>query len=216
MYLLEEIFKNHKHLYSEKFNLRMQRGLSWLRKAKELDQDVDLQFVSLWIAFNAIYAENLQETLDEDQQHLRQFLLRLYGVDQEQRIERYVWKNCSRSIIDWSNHPYFDQKQWDFQNQKIDKQTWQTHSILNQQRVQQALAEHDTVELLLIVFSRLYTLRNQIVHGGSAYNSEIMRRHLRIASQVLMTLLIQFIHVFLEHGHELDREKPFYPMVQVC
>lgn len=132
MYLLEEIFKNHKHLYSVNFNLRMQRGLSWLRKAKELDQDVDLQFVSLWIAFNAVYAENLQETLDEDQQHLRQFLLRLYGVDQEQRIERYVWKNCSRSIIDWSNHPYFDQKQWDFQNQKIDKQAWQTHSILNQ------------------------------------------------------------------------------------
>ena len=81
MYLLEEIFKKHKHLYSVNFNLRMQRGLSWLRKAKELDQDVDLQFVSLWIAFNAVYAENLQETLDEDQQHLRQFLLRLYGVD---------------------------------------------------------------------------------------------------------------------------------------
>ncbi|WP_413772950.1 hypothetical protein [Acinetobacter sp. MB5] len=194
----------------------MQRGLSWLRKAKDLDQDVDLQFVSLWIAFNAIYAENLQETLDEDQQRLRQFLLRLYGVDRERRIERCVWKNCSRSIIDWSNHPYFDQKQWDFQNQKIDKQEWKTHSILNQQRVQQALAEHDTVELLLIVFSRLYTLRNQIVHGGSTYNSAIMRRHLRIASQVLMTLLTQFMHVFLEHGGELDQEKPFYPMVQVC
>lgn len=216
MYLLEEIFKKHKHLYSVNFNLRMQRGLSWLRKAKELDDDADLRFVSLWIAFNAIYVENLQDVFDEDQQHLRQFLLRLYQLDQEHRIEHCVWERCSQAITDWSNNPYVYQKLWDFQNQNIDEQSWKVHFQADQQRVQHAVAHRNTVELLLIIFDRLFTLHNQVMHGGSTCNSVLMRKHLNTASQILMTLLSRFMLVLLEHGQALDWKKPFYPVIQVC
>ena len=216
MYLLDEIFKNHQQDYSGRFCLRMQRGLSWLRKAKDLDEDVDLKFVSLWIAFNAIYAENLHEIFDEDQQHLRQFLQTLHDCDQDRRIEYCVWEYCAETIANLANNPYVDQKLWDFRNKKIDEETWKQHFATERVRIQEALLHHQTIELLLIIFGRFYTVRNQLIQGGSTYNSALMRKHLKAACEILMKLLTQFMHVLLEHSRELDRDKPFYPMVQVC
>ena len=43
IYVLEEIFKSSKNNNSERFNLRVQRSLSWLKKAVLMEQDKDLQ-----------------------------------------------------------------------------------------------------------------------------------------------------------------------------
>ena len=59
MQVLEEIFKSKKSENSNQFNLRIHRGLSWLKKAAELDDDLDMRFISLWVSFNAIYAQDL-------------------------------------------------------------------------------------------------------------------------------------------------------------
>ena len=56
MLMLEEIFKIKKAENSEVFNLRILRGLSWLKKAYDLNEEPDLQYMSLWISFNAVYA----------------------------------------------------------------------------------------------------------------------------------------------------------------
>lgn len=69
MMLLEEIFKSKKAEHSDYFNLRIHRGLSWLKKSVELDSDLDLKFMSLWISFNAIYAQDAG--LNQDKQSLR-------------------------------------------------------------------------------------------------------------------------------------------------
>ena len=65
MMLLEEIFKSKKAEHSDYFNLRIHRGLSWLKKSIELDSDLDLKFMSLWISFNAIYAQDVAITQDK-------------------------------------------------------------------------------------------------------------------------------------------------------
>ena len=61
MMILEEIFRHNKSQNSEGFNLRIHRGLSWLKKAIYITDDLDLQFMSLMIAFNAIYAEEIED-----------------------------------------------------------------------------------------------------------------------------------------------------------
>lgn len=46
--------QNRDHLnYSDNFKLRIHRSLSWLKKAEETDE-LDSQFIYLWIAFNAV------------------------------------------------------------------------------------------------------------------------------------------------------------------
>ena len=72
MLLLEEIFKSRKNEFSEIYNLRIHRGLSWLKKANELDDDLELQFMSLWVALNAIHAQD--STQVENEQNLSQFI----------------------------------------------------------------------------------------------------------------------------------------------
>jgi hypothetical protein len=37
--MLEEIYKSKKPQHSDYFNLRIQRGLSWFKKALELDEE---------------------------------------------------------------------------------------------------------------------------------------------------------------------------------
>lgn len=79
----------------------------------------------------------------------------------------------------------------------------------------QALQSKDTVDLLFVIFNRLYTLRNQLMHGGATYKSSLNRKQLQDACHILVALLPAFIHILLEHSKDLDLGKPFYPVVQV-
>lgn len=46
-----------RHFYSTNQSLRVHRALSWLLRAEFCD-DLDRQFLFLWIAFNAVYAQD--------------------------------------------------------------------------------------------------------------------------------------------------------------
>ena len=37
--------------------IRLHRAISWLKCAENNSEDIDLKFISLWIAFNACYAD---------------------------------------------------------------------------------------------------------------------------------------------------------------
>lgn len=49
MLVLEETYKSKKAQFSDSYNLRIHRGLSWLKQAVLLDDALDLKFISLWI-----------------------------------------------------------------------------------------------------------------------------------------------------------------------
>jgi hypothetical protein len=43
----------------ETLTIRLHRAISWLKSAEKQDGNLDLKFISLWIAFNASYAVDL-------------------------------------------------------------------------------------------------------------------------------------------------------------
>lgn len=45
--------------------LRVHRSLSWLRRAEDEHEDLDVRFILLWIGFNAAYAGDLDRALAE-------------------------------------------------------------------------------------------------------------------------------------------------------
>ena len=57
MLVLEEIYRTKKNEFSAAFNLRMQRSLSWWKKAIEFHNDIDMQFMTAWVALSALYAQ---------------------------------------------------------------------------------------------------------------------------------------------------------------
>jgi len=213
MMMLEEIFKDKKAENSDQFNLRIHRGLSWLKKAKQLDQELDLQFIALWVSFNAIYAQDLLMT--QDKQSLRQFLHLICQKDQEDKIYNILWEKYSQPIRLLLDNQYIYQGFWDYQNQKISLDACKTGLLEEKQKVLHALGQKDSVDILMVLFNRLYTLRNQIVHGGATYSSSVNRPQLKDACRILDALLPVFILVLLENAPSLDLGKPFYPVVQV-
>jgi len=53
---LKQRLKEKRDKLSDIHSTRLHRAISWLKCAAEQQDDVDLQLISLWIAFNACYA----------------------------------------------------------------------------------------------------------------------------------------------------------------
>lgn len=77
------------------------------------------------------------------------------------------------------------------------------------QRVHRALAQRDTERVLYEVFVRLYTLRNQLMHGGATWNSSVNRAQVRDGR----ALLARVLPVMMDHPERFEG-KPFYPVVK--
>ena len=75
------------------------------------------------------------------------------------------------------------------------------------------LAAQDTATVLFVLFDRLYTLRNQMVHGGATYNSSANREQLKDACKILGSILPVMLSIIQKIAHK-DWGKPFYPFVK--
>lgn len=213
MLLLEEIYKSDKAQNSAHFNLRIHRGLSWFKKALELEQDLEFKFISLWISFQAIVADD--QDLMQAPEKLQRFLDTLYQKDLEQKINRVLWEKYHPPIRALLESQYVDQGFWDYRNQKISLESCRNSLHMQQDKIQLALQERDSVEILKMLFQRLYSLHHQLMHGGTTYRSSLHRQSLEESCRVLGALLPIFICILLENAVALDLGKPFYPVAHV-
>lgn len=197
--------------------LRVHRSLSWLQRAEQAD-DADGRFVFLWIAFNAAYATDIDENYRlSEQETFRAFLRKLCDLDQERQIEKLVWSEFSGSIRVLLDNQYVFQSFWDYQNGKITEQQWNDRFTDGRRRAQAALAalaQRDTAEVLAVLFNRIYTLRNQIMHGGATWDSSINRPQLRDCSNLLGKLVPLVIELMLDNPDTLWGDA-CYPVVRV-
>jgi len=80
-------------------------------------------------------------------------------------------------------------------------------------RAHRALAERDTVTVLGVVLSRIYTLRNQLMHGGATWNSSVNREQIRDCTNLLGKLVPLVIEIMLDHP-ETRWGDACYPVVE--
>ena len=195
---LRTYFREHRDIqnFPDNFRLRIHRALSWLGKAEKLDisKELDMKFISLWISFNAAYARELEDNTGKDRATFNEFLLRICAFDKEQVIYNLVWKKFSQSIRLLLDNKYVFQPFWDFHNDKI--------------------SEKKTERILDVMFSRLYTLRNQILHGGATFDSRVNREQLKDGCNILSLLIPAMLQIMMENHSEIDWGKPFYPVVK--
>ena len=64
-----------------------------------------------------------------------------------------------------------------------------------------------------VVFNRLYTLRNQMMHGGATWNSSVNRHQLRDGTNLLGKLVPIIISLMLENPRTLWGDA-CYPVVK--
>lgn len=197
--------------YPPNLGLRVHRALSWLQRAERAD-DLDGRFIFLWIAFNAAYANDIDERYRlSEQRQFRLFLENLCALDKRQRIENLVWSEFPSSIRVLLDNPYVFQDFWDFHGGKLNE--WQTSFDRAKRAAQAALGRCDTPVVLAIVFSRIYTLRNQLIHGGATWDSSINREQVRDCVNLLSKLVPLVVEIMMDNPDTLWGD-PYYPVIK--
>ena len=204
-----------RHSYSEYLGVRVHRALSWLNRAEQCTDDADGQVIFLWIAFNAAYANDIAEEYRlREQAMFAQFLTRLCDLDnQQQRLKNLVWVEFPSSIRILLGNQHVFQAFWDHQNGKISEEEWQDRFSRANAAASTTLSRENSAGVLAIALSRVYTLRNQLIHGGSTWNSKVNRDQIRDCAKLLGCLVPIVIEIMMDNHDELWGQ-PCYPVVK--
>jgi hypothetical protein len=97
---------------------------------------------------------------------------------------------------------YVFQDFWDYQNGLITEEAWKQKFQNANRAAKRALAAQKTGDVLGIVLSRIYTLRNQLVHGGSTWAGKTNREQLRDCVRFMERLVPLVIAVLMDTPHE--------------
>lgn len=193
--------------------LRIHRSFSWLEQAQASSDD-DMQFMCLWVAFNAAYARDLQH-YDRGAESVvfRDFLQKICRF-QPEALQHLIWDIYPNGIRQLLDNQFAFQPFWDFHNGLKTEAAWQNEFQYAKRKSLNAWKNKDTDVVLMVVFERIYTLRNQIFHGGATCGSSVNRQQLKSALGILTDTIPVFLHVMLMHPNEAVWGKPYYPLVK--
>jgi hypothetical protein len=194
--------------------LRTHRALSWLHRAEQETKDPDARFLFLWIAFNAAYANQINDRRDFSERRLLVgFLNRLIDSDHTQLLYQLVWRRYSESIRLLIDNHYVFQPFWDHMNTPDTAADWQDQFQRSKRSAHKALGKMNTKKVFAVTFDRLYTLRNQLVHGGSTWNSSVNRRQIVDGARILGDIVPLVVHLMMENPNQLWGD-PCYPVIE--
>ena len=209
---LKERQRQERENYPQNLGLRVHRALSWLERAA-IEEDLDSQFIFLWIAFNAAYATDIDDRKGlAEQGTFNAFIGKLHELDTQQRLDHLVWKAYPSTIRVLLDNHYVFAPFWEYQKGLKEKNEWEDDFAGAKRAANTALASHNTPVVLAIVLSRIYVLRNQIVHGGATWNSSINRAQVRDCVAFMCELVPLVIEIMMDSPNTLWGEANFPPV----
>ena len=212
---LKELHRQTRDHSAPELSLRIHRALSWLHKAELSEDDLDAQFIFLWISFNAAYAVDVDlEYRTTENGMFRLFFESLEKLDHGKLLYNLVWSEFPGVIRVLLDNQYIYQPFWDYHNGKLSEEEWKASFVASKKRASVALAHQDTTQVLSIVFRRIYTLRNQIMHGGATWQGKVNRTQLKDSVALLKKIVPVMLELMLHHN-ENEWGEPFYPVTGV-
>ncbi len=193
------------------FQTRLRRARAWCKRAdaERPEGDLDVAFLSYWIAFNAAYAQDFPQHRIADETIFRNFLLTLTATDggaiHDEISEARLWLVVDALLRDKHLFPPF----WDNVHDELMAPNWQERLDRSAQHAHDSLQRGDTHKTLATLFRRIYTLRNQVAHGGARWNSQYNRETMKTAVRALESLVPLFITV-MENNPTADWGTPHY------
>ncbi len=192
--------------------IRLHRAISWVKCAEDHENNPDLKFITLWIAFNACYADSdTHEYTLSEKKRFKEFISKLVQCDSEERFFKLLWYKFSGPVRLLIDNKYAYKQFWDAQRgENID---WER--LFNQSKIDSRnyLANQQVSKLLGLVLDRLYTVRNQLIHGGATYESKLNRSQVQDASQILEFLMPIIIDIMINNINE-DWGVINYPVIE--
>jgi len=200
--------------YSENENdiIRVHRAISWLKCAEEQADNPDLKFISLWISFNACYADRdvTNQSLTE-RKRFKEFISKLVEYDNEKRIFDLLWDKFSGPVRLLIENRYTFSLFWEANRDKTIR--WESEFNLSKSDSWSHLSHQRVDKFLEIVLDRLYTVRNQLLHGGATYESKVNRDQVKDAGRILEFLIPIIVDIMIENI-EQDWGEINYPVIR--
>ena len=213
---------------------RMRRAESWLARSEKAASDRQNarndderagceceQFIFLWIAFNAAYGyELVGESADDDDpgewNKFSDFLEKILSQDKDRAIETIVRQKYAGPIRILLENRYVFHKFWKRVRGSSKGKNWS--KCFEDSRVDslRALQDGRIHDVLMVVFSRLYVLRNQVFHGGAMFASEWGRAQVRDGSRIMAALVPKILEIMrsdIKKDPESDWGKVAYPRI---
>ncbi|MDN2565217.1 HEPN domain-containing protein [Aquibium sp. A9E412] len=200
--------------FPETMGLRVHRAISWIGRAEACGEDDDARFIFLWIAFNAAYADEreFQPVAPGERAAFADYFDRVVARDEGRRIYKALWQRFSGPVRMLMENRYVFNPFWQHHNGIDGFENWEERFRASSRSFAQAFQAGDSVRVLSFVFDRLYVLRNQLVHGGSTWNSGVNRAQVRDGAAILAFLMPVFVDLMMDNPQE-DWGRPFYPVV---
>ena len=171
---------------------RMRRADSWLEESKKVTVD-DEKFIFLWIAFNAAYGSDMTGRTDNptESQKFNDFLRKILERDKKKVIEKILWDTFSGPVRLLLENQYAFEPFWNCVRGEPEGDGWRSKFERDKKKVLRKLKfrEGDVHGVLKVVFQRLYTLRNQILHGGTTFAKGWGRTQVEDGSRIMASLV---------------------------
>lgn len=210
---LKAYHREHRTSFPINLDLRVHRALSWLDRAEQSAGEDDSHFIFMWIAFNAAYANNAGRYLSiSESKMFARFWKKLCDMDVDKQLYNLVWERYSGKIRLLLDNHFVYQPFWDFHNGDETAQDWEQRFQRHRRAAQRALAQGKTAKLLSIIFASLYTLRNQLIHGGATWNGKVNREQVKLGANILADMVPVVIELMMKNPKALWGE-PCYPVV---
>ena len=209
---LKALHKSRNENFSDELNIRLHRAIKWLGRSEQEEDDFDAQFIFVWISFNAAYAE-LFGVENSERSNLQAFFNKLVLADKEDRIYRLLFDQFTGVIRTLIENKFVFEPYWKAMREQDSSEHWQESFSGSKTAAMKRLMEHDTVQVLQIVFDRLYVLRNQLIHGGATWNSMVNRQQVKDGVNLMNKFVPIVIELIIENSDE-DWGELIYPVVK--
>ena len=191
--------------------LRIHRALSWLTRSEQEADDPDTRFILQWIALNAAYAREFgREETERDR--ARGFVETLVRLDANKLLHQALFQQFTGPIRTLIDNKFTFEPFWTAMRTHDSSGRWEESFANSKKAAFAAVMQGDTSKVLGIVFDRLYVLRNQLIHGGATWNSDVNRDQVRDGASLLSCLLPIFVDLMMDNPQH-EWPMPNYPVV---
>ena len=197
--------------HEEPSRVRLHRAISWLRRAEAETEDLDAQFIFLWIAFNAAYASEFGPEQSE-RDRLAAFFNTLVTVDDQKRLHALAFEKFSGPIRTMIGNKFVFEPFWRALREHDSSNRWEEQFEASRKAALKAIMDGSTGKVLGVIFDRLYVLRNQLIHGGATWNSRVNRAQVKDGAHLLSAVVPLMLELMLEHP-DVDFGAILYPVV---